>query len=99
MAGPPPAQVPKERKLPPLRKNLQFLRGAPTNEGVPTWTVADPVRNKYFQIEWNVYQLLQRWSCGTIEKLAEEVAHNTTSRIGMEDVEDLIKFLYVNNLT
>lgn len=99
MAGPPPAQVPKERKLPPLRKNLQFLRGAPTSEGVPTWTVVDPVRNKYFQIEWNVYQLLQRWPCGTIEKLAEEIAHNTTSRIGMEDVEDLVKFLYANNLT
>ena len=99
MAEPPPAQVPKERKLPPLRKNLQFLRGAPTSEGVPTWTVVDPVRNKYFQIEWNVYQLLQRWSCGTIEKLAEEIAHNTTSRIGMEDVEDLVKFLYANNLT
>ncbi|THI84980.1 MAG: HlyD family efflux transporter periplasmic adaptor subunit [Nitrospira sp. CG24A] len=99
MAGPPPAQVPKERKLPPLRKNLQFLRGAPTSEGVPTWTVVDPVRNRYFQIEWNVYQLLQRWPCGTIEKLVEEIAHNTTSRIGMEDVEDLVKFLYANNLT
>ncbi len=46
MAEPPPAQAPKERKLPPLRKNLQFLRGAPTNEGVPTWTVVDPVRNR-----------------------------------------------------
>lgn len=99
MAGLPPAQVPKERKLPPLRKNLQFLRGAPTSEGVPTWTVVDPVRNKYFQIEWNVYQLLQRWPCGTIEKLTEEIAHHTTSRIGMEDVEDLVKFLYANNLT
>ena len=99
MAGPPPAQVPKDRKLPPLRKNLQFLRGAPTNEGVPTWTVVDPVRNKYFQIEWNVYQLLQRWPCGTIEKLVDVIARETTSRIGMEDVEDLVKFLYANNLT
>jgi len=99
MAGPPPSQVPKERTLPPLRKNLQFLRGAPTSEGVPTWTVVDPVRNRYFQIEWNVYQLLQRWPCGTIEKLVEETAHNTTSRVGMEDVEDLVKFLYANNLT
>ena len=82
MAEPPPAQAPKERKLPPLRKNLQFLRGAPTSEGVPTWTVVDPVRNKYFQIEWNVYQLLQRWSCGTIEKLVEEIAHNLPPALG-----------------
>jgi len=94
-----PAQPSKERKLPSLRTNLQFLRGAPTSEGVPTWTIVDPVRNKYFQIEWNVYQLLERWQCGTIEKLVEAVAHDTTSRITVEDVEDFVKFLYVNNLT
>src|SRR3990167_7954019 len=98
MAGLPPAQPPQERKLPPLRKNLQFLRGAPTREGVPTWTIVDPVRHKYFQIEWPVYQLLQRWSCETVEKLVAATAQETTSRITTEDVDDLIKFLYVNNL-
>ena len=99
MAGPPPSQVPKERKLPPLRKKLQFLRSAPTREGVPTWTIIDPARNKYFQIEWHVYQLLQRWQCGTIEKLVDVIARDTTSRITADDVEDLVKFLYANNLT
>ena len=94
-----PPPPPKERPLPLLRKNLQFLRGAPTREGVPTWTIIDPVRNKYYQIEWQVYQLLQRWSCRTIEKLVEVIARDTTSRIGVEDVEDLVKFLYANNLT
>lgn len=99
MAGPDPAQTPKARKLPPLRKGLQFLRSAPTREGVPTWTIIDPVRNRYFQIEWQVYQLLQRWQCGTIEQLADVIARDTTSRISIEDVEDLVKFLYANNLT
>ncbi len=95
----PPAHSPKERKLPALRKNVEFLRGAPTPEGVPTWTIVDPVRNKYFQIEWPVYQLLQRWACGTMEKLVEAMRGETTARIAREDVEDLIKFLYANNLT
>ncbi len=99
MSSVPPAQAPKERKLPALRKNVEFLRGAPTPEGVPTWTIVDAVRNKYFQIEWPVYQLLQRWSCGTVEKLVVAVAQETTSRIAVEDVEDLVKFLYANNLT
>jgi len=99
MPSVPPAQAPKERKLPALRKNVEFLRGAPTPEGVPTWTIVDPVRQKYFQIEWPVYQLLQRWSCETVEKLVAATAQETTSRITAEDVEDLIKFLYVNNLT
>ncbi|MEQ1627604.1 MAG: peptidase, partial [Nitrospira sp.] len=99
MPSVPPAQAPKERKLPALRKNVEFIRGAPTPEGVPTWTIVDPVRNKYFQIEWPVYQLLQRWSCGTVEKLVAAVAQETTSRIAVEDIEDLVKFLYANNLT
>jgi putative peptide zinc metalloprotease protein len=99
MAGVTPAQSLKERPLPPLRKNLQFLRGAPSPEGVPTWTIVDPVRNKYFQIEWQVYQLLERWSAGTIESLVQVVARDTTSRLGVEDVEDFVRFLYANNLT
>ncbi len=88
-----------ERPLPPLRKNLQFLRGAPSPEGVPTWTIVDPVRNKYFQIEWQVYQLLERWSAGTIESLAKVVTRDTTSRLRVEDIEDFVRFLYANNLT
>jgi putative peptide zinc metalloprotease protein len=99
MAGLSSGSPPQERTLPPLRKNLQFLRGAPTPEGVPTWTIVDPVRNKYFQIEWQVYQLLQRWSCGTVEKLVAVVRRDTTSRIRAEDVEDLVRFLYANSLT
>ncbi|MBK8378135.1 MAG: HlyD family efflux transporter periplasmic adaptor subunit [Nitrospira sp.] len=99
MAGLSSVSPPQERTLPPLRKNLQFLRGAPTPEGVPTWTIVDPVRNKYFQIEWQVYQILQRWSCGTVEKLVAVVRRDTTSRIRAEDVEDLVRFLYANSLT
>lgn len=99
MAGPGSVSPPQERKLPPLRKHLQFLRGAPTPDGVPTWTIVDPVRNKYFQIQWQVYQLLQRWSCGTVEQLVAVISRETTSCIGAEDVEDLIRFLYANNLT
>jgi len=63
------------------------------------WTIVDPVRNKYFQIEWQVYQLVERWSAGTIESLVEAVSRDTTSRLRVEDVEDFVRFLYANNLT
>lgn len=99
MAGLPPVQPRKERTLPPLRRHLQFIRGAPTPEGVPTWTIVDPVRHKYYQIEWPVYQLLERWSAGTMESLVNVIRRETTSRIRVEDVEDLVRFLYANNLT
>ncbi|MGC4098031.1 MAG: efflux RND transporter periplasmic adaptor subunit [Nitrospira sp.] len=92
-------QPTKEHKLPSLRVNLQFLRSSPSSEGVPSWTIYDPVQNKYFHIDWTVYQLLQRWRCGTIEKLIEEISRETTSRLTQADVEDLVKYLYANNLT
>lgn len=94
-----PGGKPQERKLPPLRTNLQFNRGTPTPDGVPTWTIVDPVRNRYFQIEWPVYQMIQRWKAGTMEKLHAVMARETTCRTTIEDVEDLVKFLYTNNLT
>ena len=94
-----PSGKPQERALPPLRTNLQFNRGTPTPDGVPTWTIVDPVRNRYFQIEWPVYQMIQRWKAGTMEKLHAAMARETTCRTTIEDVEDLVKFLYTNNLT
>lgn len=94
-----PDAKPQERKLPPLRTNLQFTRGTPTPDGVPTWTIVDPVRNRYFQVEWTVFQMIKHWSVGTIEKLHAVMARETTCRTTVEDVEDLVKFLYANNLT
>lgn len=99
MLSPGSPRKPQERKLPPLRTNLQFHRGNPTPDGVPTWTIVDPIRNRYFQIEWPVYQMIQRWNAETIEKLHAAMARETTCQTTVEDVEDLVKFLYANNLT
>ena len=99
MTAGPPGDKPQERNLPTLRPQLQFNRGTPTPDGVPTWTIVDPVRNRYFQIEWPVYQMIQRWSVGTMEKLHAVMAKDTTCQISLADVEDLVKFLYTNNLT
>ncbi len=94
-----PSDSAQARKLPPLRSNLEFLRSAPTPDGIPTWTIVDPVRNRYFQIEWPVYQMIQRWHAGTVEQLHTVMGRETTCRTTVEDVEDLVKFLYANNLT
>ena len=89
----------KDFKLPPLREDLQIVQGAPTDDGTPTWTIVDPVRNKYFQIGWTPYQLLTRWASGSAERLIAKVTSETTCQVTEEDVRELLKFLYVNNLT
>lgn len=99
MAASSTASPEADRPLPPLRANLEFIRGAPTREGVPTWTIVDPVRHQYFQIEWVAYQMLQRWSCGTTGQLLASVARETTITVSPDDLTDLINFLTANHLT
>lgn len=90
---------PRSCTLPRLRANLTFLPSAPTPDGQPMWTIVDPVRNRYFQIGWAAQQLLERWACGTIDRLIHSVQCETTCRVTEQDVHDLITFLFANNLT
>ena len=90
---------PDSLALPTLRADLRIRQGAPTPDGVPTWTIYDPVRNKYFQIGWASLQMLSHWSAGSADQLIEHLASHTTCQVAHKDVEELIKFLYANNLT
>ena len=92
--GRPGASVPPQaRKLPPAEKGICSLSEVrPRRKGCRPGRSSIPSRNKYFQIEWLVYQLLQRWSSGTVEQLVAVTRRDTTSRIGAEDVEDLVRF-------
>lgn len=85
--------------LPVLREDLQLVQGPPEADGSPTWTIFDPIRNKYFRIGWAAFQLLSRWSVGQVAELAKKVSDNTTCEITNTDVLALMKFLHANNLT
>ena len=89
----------KESKLPDLRAEIQVVQTPPTHDGVPTWTIIDLVRNKFFQIGWTEYQLVSRWWCSTAERLIEKVNSETTCQVTMKDVHQLVKFLYAHSLT
>ena len=85
--------------LPELREDIQLLQGPTALDGSPTWTIFDPIRNRYFKIGWLAFQLISRWSVGTVQKITNIVKRETTCNINEKDVEDLIRFLYGNNLT
>ena len=86
-------------KLPPLRDDLQIVKGMATLQGEPTWTIVDPIRNTYFQIGWGAFQMLSRWNAGTTERLITNIASETTYPITKKEVDELIIFLYTNHLT
>jgi putative peptide zinc metalloprotease protein len=45
--------------LPRLRQELELLPGPKTPEGVPTWTLHDPVRNLFFQLDWPTFEFFR----------------------------------------
>ncbi len=85
--------------LPELREDLQLLEGPCASDGSPSWNIFDSIRNRYFRIGWPAFQLLSRWSVGTVNKLIKIITEETTFRVTENDVDDLIKFLYANSLT
>ena len=89
----------EEVALPVLREDLKLVEGPPANDGSPTWTIFDPVRNKFFRIGWAAFQLLSRWSVGSAAALVKSVSENTTCQISDQDVLAMVKFLHANSLT
>lgn len=93
-----PAPQDREKALPPLREDLQFVEGASGTDGSPTWIIVDPVRGKYFQIGWAAYQMLSRWKGRSTEAVLSKIHTETTCRATRQDLDGLLRFLYENHL-
>ncbi|MGB0734180.1 MAG: hypothetical protein ACPGPF_10450, partial [Pontibacterium sp.] len=84
--------------LPPLREDLDLLEGPVSRYGEPTWTIVDPVRNRYFRIKRAAFDLLSYWHIGDSKGVLETVYANTGSQLQMSDIEWLLHFLRSNFL-
>jgi len=85
--------------LPVLRHDLQLHEGPVALDGSPSWVILDPLRNKYFSIGWTAFQLLSRWHVGKASVLLERISEETTLDIHIQEIENLLSFLYINSLT
>lgn len=93
--------TPIENPPPPLaalRDDLKLLRGPSLENGSPTWTLHDPVRNAFFRIGRREFEMLSRWHIRVPESLAESVNQDTTLRITAQDVRQFETFLITNAL-
>lgn len=54
--------TPNDLPLPPLREDLQILRGGTSYSGAPVWVVLDPIRNRFFRVTYEMFQLLSLWN-------------------------------------
>ncbi|QND54783.1 HlyD family efflux transporter periplasmic adaptor subunit (plasmid) [Phyllobacterium sp. 628] len=78
---------PAELPLPPLREDLQILRGGTSYSGAPVWVVLDPIRNRFFRVTYEMFQLLSLWNRS---RSLNELNHALRLRFGREtDPEEI----------
>lgn len=82
----------------PLREELQLLSAPPGLDGAPQWTVHDPVRNRYFTIDWVTFEILSRWALEDPARILEAVNQRTTLRVDLKDYEHVFDFLLMHEL-
>ncbi len=84
-------------EVPRLREELSLHCGPASLDGSPTWTIRDPVRNRYFRIGWSAFEALSRWQ-GTASEVINRVRAETTLDIDEDDIGELAQFLASNQL-
>ncbi len=56
--------------LPALREELALFAGPRLADGQPSWTLHDPVRNQFFQLDWLSFEIISRWHFDSPEQIA-----------------------------
>lgn len=85
-------------KLPPLREEIVLHAVHAAKDGFPLWTLADPTRNRFFQINWPTFEILSRWQEGDGARIVERIRHETLLSVTREEVDTVLRFLFVNHL-
>ena len=85
--------------LPRLRQDLQLYRAPPDTSGAPTFTLLDPVSNRFFHIGWRVSEIILRWDLRDANAIAVAITRETVLSVAAVEVEQVAAFLTSNNLT
>ena len=85
--------------LPELREELTLYPGAASFDGSPTWIIHDPMRNRFFSIGKNAFEILSRWRQKDANLIVKNVNLECSIPITGEDIKNLSKFLLYHELT
>jgi putative peptide zinc metalloprotease protein len=84
--------------LPPLREELTLHDGPSAADGSPTWSLHDPVRNKFFRIDWTTFLVLSHWHLGQPRAICAAVQSKAPIELTDSDVDAVEKFLAQSEL-
>ena len=93
--GPTEPEVP----LPQMRQDVELLEGWPEHSGAPTWMLFDPIRNLYFRVGYDVFQMLSVWSDATLGQVQRTLFAKFQKSVSEDDVSEVVKFLFTHQLT
>ncbi|MBF0146432.1 MAG: peptidase M50 [Magnetococcales bacterium] len=62
----------------PLREELTLHEGPRNADGSPSWTIHDPVSNRFYRIGWEHFEILLRWSLRHPDQIAAAIQRETT---------------------
>lgn len=84
--------------LPPLREDLALAPGPAARDGAPTWTLFDPVRNRYFALEAGALRLLRHWGLSEPARVLAAASGEKGQKLDTRDLTTLLTFLSQNEL-
>lgn len=84
--------------LPNLRADLQLTPAAPAVDGSPRWTLADPLRGRYFKLGAAAMRLLRHWSLGDPEQVLRAANREPGLVLDGQELDQLLSFLRAHDL-
>lgn len=85
-------------QLPSLRADLQLSPASPALDGSPQWTLADPLRGRYFKLGATAMRLLRHWQLGAAEQVLQAANREPGVPLGQGELEELLRFLRGHDL-
>lgn len=84
--------------LPALRPDLQLSPAAPGLDGAPQWTLADPLRGRYFKLGAAAARLLRHWTLVEPQRVLAAANAEPGAPLGQAELEDMLRFLSSHDL-
>ncbi len=84
--------------LPALRSDLQLSPAAPGLDGAPQWTLADPLRGRYFKLGAVAVRLLRHWALSDPQRVLEAANAEPGLPLGGAELEEMLRFLRGHDL-
>ncbi len=84
--------------LPPLREELDLFPGPCSFDGSPTWTLYDPVNQRFYRIGRLENEILAHWDLNSPGAISEQISQHGLLSVSVDDVKHFLQFLGSNNL-